>query len=533
MHRAPDCAHTRRSVRHGELGEDDLAGDHYAVAHDTFSGIFPYTPCERGLFHRAVHENAQQSSSCAGTLPRPSFVPIIGVLLGSGKRWDLCTPDAWRDFKDIMSWSRRCQAEGSGGALKRATRRLAILALLTASLLTGCRVMGLFHREVSHPPAPSALPLPAIPPDTSATPQAPPEDDEASGLLATRVIPPEDEIRLPPGFGISVFADGLRGPRMMSLGPDGHIYVAERGAGRIVRLPDRDGDGVADAVEVAAEGLNGPSSIDFYQDGSLYVGETQRILRLRDRDRDGQFEERDVVIGGLPSGGHNTRTVLFSPDWRFLYVSVGSSCNVCVEEDERRATVMRYRPDGTEAVVFAEGLRNAVGITFRPGTSQLWASNNGRDWMGDNQPPETIYLVEEGDDAGWPRCHAGRIVDPDYGNQGACEGVTDPAVEMQAHSAPLGLTFYAGKQFPPDYQGDLFVAFHGSWNRTTPTGYKVVRVPVQGTETGTVVDFAVGWLRQNGSSWGRPVDVMTAPDGSLLISDDAQGFIYRVFYHGT
>jgi len=411
-------------------------------------------------------------------------------------------------------------------------RTLTALALLAAPLVSGCQVMGLFHREVSHPPAPTALPLPTASSGTPAASSPSPEEDEASGPAATSVSPPRDDLRLPPGFGISVFADGLRGPRMMTLGPDDHIYLAERGAGRVVRLPDRDGDGLADKIEVVAEGLNAPSSIDFHQDGSLYVGETQRILRLRDTDQDGRFDEQDVVIDGLPSGGHSTRTVLFSPDWRFLYVSVGSSCNVCVEEDERRATIMRYRPDGTEATVFAEGLRNAVGITFRPDTSELWATNNGRDWMGDNQPPETVYLVEEGDDAGWPRCHAGRIIDPEYGDEGACDPVEDPEVEMQAHSAPLGLTFYSGAQFPREYQGDLFVAFHGSWNRTTPTGYKVVRVPMRDGEIGSVQDFAVGWLRQDGSNWGRPVDVVTGPDGSLLVSDDGQGFIYRVFYHG-
>jgi glucose/arabinose dehydrogenase len=351
-------------------------------------------------------------------------------------------------------------------------------------------------------------------------------------LAPTRVVPPQDTVNLPPGFGISVFAAGLSGPRMMTVGPDNVIYVAERGARRIIRLPDEDGDGVADGVEVVADDLNQPSSIDFYQDGSLIAGETTRILRLRDPDGDGTFQEQETIIDGLPSGGHSTRTVLFSPDWARLFVSIGSSCNVCLEEDERRATIMRYRPDGSEGEVYAEGLRNAVGITFRPGTDELWATNNGADWLGDDQPPETVYVVDEGDDAGWPRCHAGRIVDPDYGQPGACEGVDDPVVEMQAHSAPLGLTFYTGEQFPEEYRDDLFIAFHGSWNRTVPTGYKVVRVLIADGEPGPVEDFAAGWLRSDGSRWGRPVDVLTAPDGSLLISDDGEGYIYRVFYAG-
>jgi glucose/arabinose dehydrogenase len=320
---------------------------------------------------------------------------------------------------------------------------------------------------------------------------------------------------------------------MMSIGPDGMLYVAERGRDRIVRLPDRDRDGLADGVEVVAGQLNNPSSIAFFEDGSLYVGETTRILRLSGPDARGTMTKVEVVIDGLPSGGHNTRTVLFSPDWRWLYVSVGSSCNVCIEDDPRRAAIVRYTPDGGNETIFATGLRNAVGIAFRPGTNELWATNNGRDWLGDDQPPETVYRVEEGEDAGWPRCHAGRIVDPDYGASGACAGVSTPEVEMQAHSAPLGLTFYAGEQFPTAYQGDLFVAFHGSWNRTVPTGYKVVRIPMQGDTPGPVEDFAVGWLREDGSQWGRPVDLATGADGSLYVSDDGEGRIYRIYYAGS
>ncbi len=348
----------------------------------------------------------------------------------------------------------------------------------------------------------------------------------------TRVVAPQESLQLPPGFGISVFVQGLRDPRMMTLGPEATLYVAERGAGRVIRLPDHDQDGVSDEVQAAATDLRAPSSITFYADGSLYVGETTRILRLRDPDGDGIFQEREVVIDGLPEGGHSTRTILFSPEGDYLYVSIGSSCNVCIEEDEQRATIMRYKPDGSDETLYAEGLRNAVGITFRPGTSELWATNNGRDWLGDDQPPETIYHVQQGEDAGWPYCHAGRIVDPDFGEAGACEGIAQPEVEMQAHSAPLGLTFYTGQQFPQSYQGDMFVAFHGSWNRSVPTGYKVVRIPMENGIPGAVQDFATGWLGEDGSNWGRPVDVLTGSDGSLFVSDDDGGKIYRIFYMG-
>jgi len=345
-------------------------------------------------------------------------------------------------------------------------------------------------------------------------------------------VEPNEPIQLPPGFGISTYVRGLAGPRMMAIGPDGALYVAERNAGLIVRLPDRDRDGLADAVEVVADGLSAPSSLAFYVDGSLYVGETTRILRLTDPDGDGFFQVQEVVVGGLPSGGHNTRTVLFDPAGTYLYVSVGSSCNVCIEEDERRATIMRYRPDGSEETVYARGLRNAVGIKFRPGTDELWVTNNGRDRMGDDLPPETVYRIQQNDNAGWPRCHSGRIVDPEFGEPAACDGILDPVVEMQAHSAPLGLSFYEGAQFPSSYQGDLFIAFHGSWNRTVPTGYKVVYIPIEDGHPGAVQDFAVGWLRSDGSRWGRPVDVIAGAEGSLFISDDEGGTIYRVFYSG-
>jgi glucose/arabinose dehydrogenase len=425
---------------------------------------------------------------------------------------------------------------------RRSVRLIAAILVVIAALVVAVwvvgpgRIIGLFHTRLVESPAPTALPLPTAPPATAlppaaATPPASPSPSvEAPAVTPTRVVPPAEPISLPPGFGISVFAEDLRDPRMMALDPAGHLVVAERGAGRIVRLPDRDRDGIADGVEVVADGLNAPSSVAFYNDGSLYVGETTRVLRLVPQG-DG-FGDRQVVVDGLPGGGHSTRTVLFGRDWSTLFVSVGSSCNVCVEEDPRRAAIVRYNPDGSRERVYASGLRNAVGITFRPGTDELWATNNGRDWLGDDLPPETVNLVREGDDFGWPRCHAGRIVDPDFGGPGACDEVVNPAVEMQAHSAPLGLTFYSGQQFPAVYQGDLFVAFHGSWNRTVPTGYKVVRVPMEGGVPGAVEDFAVGWLRDDGSSWGRPVDVLTGPDGSLYVSDDGGGRIYRIFTSG-
>jgi glucose/arabinose dehydrogenase len=343
--------------------------------------------------------------------------------------------------------------------------------------------------------------------------------------------PVADLISVPPGFTISIFAQGLAEPRMMTIGPDGSLYVAERGAGQILRLPDQDGNGKADRLQVVAGDLSAPSSLAFYRDGSLYVSETTRILRLSNPDPKGVFQQREVVIDGLPEGGHTTRTILFSPDWSKLFVSIGSSCNACDETDPHRAAILQYRPDGSGGWIYAHGLRNAVGLSFRPGTDELWVTNNGRDLLGDDLPPDTIQVVHQGQDFGWPRCHAGRIADPDLGSSGSCKGISPPAVELQAHSAPLGLTFYSGAQFPSEYQGNLFVAFHGSWNRSIPTGYKVVRISFKDGWPGPAQDFASGWLR-SGAAWGRPVDVINAKDGCLLVTDDEGGIIYRIAYIG-
>lgn len=413
------------------------------------------------------------------------------------------------------------------------------MSLLMSLVLISCTAQPTQTTNISNTLAPTPVnratlvptAAPATAPVDPATPSALPLKATLPPTAILTLVPPAQPINLPPGFGIGVFAQGLNGPRMLAIGPDGQLYVADRDANRIVRLPDLNKDGVADGIQVVADNLLRPSSLAFYKDGSLYVGETTRILRLSEPDARGVFQKRQVVIDGLPSAGHNTRTVLFSPDWRTLFVSIGSSCNDCIENDPRRATIMRYNPDGSGGQVFASGLRNAVGITFRPGTNELWATNNGRDYLGEDLPPDTIHLVKQGDNYGWPRCHAGDIVDPELGNPNSCQGIAQPMVKMQAHSAPLGLTFYTGSQFPVEYRGGLFVAFHGSWNRNVPTGYKVVFIPFQDGKPGAVQDFAMGWL-VNGTDWGRPVDVITAPDGSLFVSDDSSGTIYRIIYIG-
>ncbi len=405
------------------------------------------------------------------------------------------------------------------GIRKRRVLYWCTAALMAAVVLSACSGLNIgAPTRLGDAPAPTTIPLQD--PQTAASSQANP-------------APPLEPIALPAGFQISVYAAGLENPRMMEIGPGGQPYVAERGAGRIVRLPDRDGDGLADQSEVVVEGLSQPSSLAFGPGGALYVAETGRVLRYQPADEPGQFQGAEVVVDDLPTvGSHTTRTLLFSPDGATLYVSVGSSCDVCEEDDARRAAIVRYNPDGSGEQLFAVGLRNAVGITLRSGTDELWATNNGRDWLGDDLPPDTVHRVRAGDDHGWPRCHAARILDPQFGGPGACDDVVPPMVELQAHSAPLGLAFYDGDQFPPEYRGDLFVAFHGSWNRSDPTGFKVVRIPMDGDQPGAVEDFAVGWLRPDQSRWGRPVDLVVTPDGGMLVSDDGGGFIYRIVYLG-
>ncbi len=342
------------------------------------------------------------------------------------------------------------------------------------------------------------------------------------------------DISVPEGFGVQVFASGLRGPRFMAVGPDDVLYVADRGNDRVVALPDANGDGQADEIRVLADGLNNPHNM-VYHEGAWYVAVTEGVVRLVDEDGDGRVDSQTMLLDTfLPPGQHSSRTIAFLPDGRLL-ISAGSTCNVCEEEDPRRAAITSYdSPVGQDRLtgeqIYASGLRNAVGLAIHPETGQLWTTNNGRDLLGDDIPPETVYIVEEGSDYGWPSCHSGTVVDPEFGFDGACEAAGQPVVTMQAHSAPLGLAFYTGDAFPAEYQGDLFIAFHGSWNRSVPTGYKVVRVSLDGSSPiGPVEDFATGWLNSDSSSDGRPVDVAVGADGALYVSDDKGGFIYRIY----
>jgi glucose/arabinose dehydrogenase len=311
----------------------------------------------------------------------------------------------------------------------------------------------------------------------------------------------------------------------MAVAADGTLFAADPGADRVVALPDADADGRADEVVVVGTGYDGAHSLAFAADGSLLVAGSSRLYRVR-LDEDRHEVSRTAVIE-LPGGGaHTTRTIVVAPDGSLL-VSVGSSCNVCRETDERRAAILVADPDGSSWRVLMRGLRNAVGVAIDPATGSAWATNNGRDLMGDDSPPETLYRVVDGADAGWPRCHAGVIPDPDLGDAPdptsglvGCDGVAEPAATFQAHAAPLGLAFW---------RDHAVIAFHGSWNRSSKVGYEVRWMSWDDGPAGPAEILAGGFLDPgSGDASGRPAGVIVGADGALYVSDDKAGYIYRI-----
>ncbi|HLX82600.1 MAG TPA: PQQ-dependent sugar dehydrogenase [Terriglobales bacterium] len=344
------------------------------------------------------------------------------------------------------------------------------------------------------------------------------------------------KLQTPAGFHISVFAN-VDGPRMMVFSPGGVLIVSESGEGKVVALPDAAHTGKADRVVTILDGLNEPHGLGFYE-GKFYVAENDKVRRY-DWDETMLHASNPKTLTQLPgSGGHSTRSLLFHGGK--MYVSAGSSCNVCIEKDPRRATVMEFNPDGSGQEIYTKGLRNAVGLALNPKTDTVWVTVNGRDMLGDDVPPETIYDLgkQAGGDAGWPYCYGDRVPDSDFTKpgDGRCNNVIEPKVQMQAHSAPLGLAFYEGSQFPAEYQNNIFVAFHGSWNRSVPTGYKVVRVKLddKGQPQGGAEDFITGWLApgetKKGRWMGRPVGIVFGADGTMYLSDDSGGVIYRITF---
>jgi glucose/arabinose dehydrogenase len=341
------------------------------------------------------------------------------------------------------------------------------------------------------------------------------------------------EITLPPGFRISVFAADVPNARQMALGPPGVVFVGSRSAGVVYAVVDRDGDQRADAVHVIASGLQQPSGVAF-RDGALYVAEISRVLRFRDVARDlARPPAPEVVTSAYPTDAHHGwKFIAFGPDGA-LYVPVGAPCNICEPPGPLHATITRLDVTaGGRPEVVARGVRNSLGFDFQPGTGALWFTDNGRDWMGDDQPPDELNrLSRDAEHFGFPYCHGAGITDPEHGRTRACAEFTPPVRALGAHVAALGMRFYTGRTFPERYRGGIFIAEHGSWNRSTPVGYRVTFVAVDGGRATSYEPFATGWLR-GATAGGRPGDVLVMPDGALLVSDDKAGRIYRISYAG-
>lgn len=341
---------------------------------------------------------------------------------------------------------------------------------------------------------------------------------------------PNAGLTLPPGFRATIYTDGLKKPRLMAVAPGGDLFVSDSAAGRIYVLPDRDSNGQPDRREVFAEALNQPHGLAFHG-GFLYVATTDSVVRFRYAGGDLRASGAPEKLVDLPAGGnHTSRTLVFGPDGR-MYVAVGSSCNVCEEGDPRRAAVWVYDADGKNGRPFATGLRNAVGLEWFGGA--LYATNNGRDLLGNDVPPEAFYRLQEGADYGWPYCYplsanTRQVWDQAFGkkNQAHCDAAQPAFATTTPHSAPLGLAFYTGAAFPNEYRGLMFVGLHGSWNREPKSGYKVITIHPQ---TGEVRDFLTGFL-QGLTTSGRPVDLQVSPDGALFLTDDGNGLIYRISY---
>jgi glucose/arabinose dehydrogenase len=347
--------------------------------------------------------------------------------------------------------------------------------------------------------------------------------------FAVRAAPPLGELTLPKGFHIAVYSDQVPQAREMALGSKGTVFVGSMDAGKVYALTDADGDGRAERVRVVASGLQLPVGVAF-RDGDLYVSAVSRILVLRGiEDHLDDPPAPAVVTDQLPTETHHGwKFIAFGPDGK-LYVPIGAPCNVC-DKGKAYAKLTRMNPDGSGREDVAYGIRNTVGFTWRPGTRQLWFTENGRDLLGDDVPGDELNRLHRvGEHFGFPYCHEKDVVDPDFGKGRHCSDYTPPVFKLGAHVASLGLRFYEARQFPAHYRGALFVAEHGSWNRTKKSGYRVMTVHLDGDRVVSYEPFITGFERDENVR-GRPADVQPLSDGSLLVSDDQAGAVYRVTY---
>jgi glucose/arabinose dehydrogenase len=346
--------------------------------------------------------------------------------------------------------------------------------------------------------------------------------------------PPGATLHVPAGFAVSVYASGLDGPRNMILAPNGDVIVTETAANRVTILRDANRDGTAEAKFPFADELNAPYGLAIH-DRWLYIGNEDAVVRVPYATGQTRVNAEVQRLAPLPPGGHSTRGIVFNRERTKMYVSVGSASNVGAGEAPERAAIVEFNPDGTGKRIFAAGLRNPVGMAWEPATNALWAAVNERDGLGDELVPDYITDVRPGAFYGWPYAYLGPHEDPRRKGERTdlVAKTVMPALLIASHSAPLGIAFYTGTMFPAEYRGHAFVALHGSWNRAERTGYKIIRVPFRnGRPTGGYDDFLAGWMTDSGTRavWGRPVGLLQLADGSLLVSDDGAGKIWRVTY---
>lgn len=380
-------------------------------------------------------------------------------------------------------------------------------------------------------------------PRAGAPADARPADPGIAGLAPGRVAPvppgqavaadhglPLERVRLPPGFRIAPYATGVKNARSLALSPRGTLFVGTRTEGKVYAIPNADGDARGDRVITVASGLDSPNGVVFHE-GALYVAEVSRILRFDAlEDRLESPPAPVVVTDTYPDKAHHGwKFLALGPDGN-LYVPVGAPCNVCDEADPIFASLTRIGLDGQGREIVAKGVRNTVGFTWHPVTKELWFTDNGRDGLGDDAPGDELNrLSREGEHFGFPFCHAGTIADEDHGAKMRCADTTPPVQVLGPHVAALGLRFYTGRMFPADYTNQILIAEHGSWNRSAKIGYRLTRVRLEGNVAKAYEVFADGFLdAAKDEAWGRPVDVLVAPDGALLVSDDEAGAIYRI-----
>jgi len=339
-----------------------------------------------------------------------------------------------------------------------------------------------------------------------------------------------ENIILPEGFKIELYAENVENARSMVMSENNTLFIGSRGAGKVHAIPDQNGDFKADTVIAILEGLNMPNGVALLN-GALYVAEVDNVSRYENVENDLSSLSKGVLVNdAFPDDRHHGwKYIAFGPDGK-LYVPVGAPCNICNESDTIYASITRMNADGSDLEVFAHGIRNSVGFTWHPETDEMWFTDNGRDMMGDDIPNDELnHAPEQNMHFGYPFCHAGEYPDPEFGDAASCAKYTAPAQKLGPHVASLGLKFYTGSMFPEEYTGDIFIAEHGSWNRSDPIGYRITRVHIEGNEAKNYTVFAEGWLQGN-SSWGRPVDILILADGSMLVSDDSADAIYRIYY---